>query len=465
MKKTLLVLSLTILLTSCAVGPDYTAPDTKVPNKWHALIQASRKAKLTDWWKNFNDETLNKLINISFYQNLDNKAAVARLNQARASYGVTEANLFPTLNYSAAANRAGSSQNAASGIRSVSNLYTTGFDASWEIDIFGGKYRARQAAKADVDMHIEALRNTQVSMLAEVATNYIQLKTYQKHLDIARRNVEIQYKIHQILTDKQKTGISSAFDVLQSQIELENARVLIPQIKTQVTQAKNRITTLLGKQTGDLDELLNKRADIPQTSIKTVIGIPADMLRSRPDVNKAERKLAYATAQIGVAKAALYPSLSLGGSIGLESLKYSTLFDHASNAFALSSTIVWNIFDAGRLSKAVVLQKMVKEEAFINYQAAILKALEETENSITAYTNEKLRTHSFTTSADAAKKSYQIMVDTHKTGLIGLTELLRAEQSKLQAYNALLTSRGQSAVSLVSLYKALGGGWENFGKK
>ncbi len=465
MKKFLIAISVTILLTSCAVGPDHASPKIEVSGKWQAFIRASKKAKLAGWWNNFNDKTLNQLVDMSFEQNLSNKATMARLNQARANYGIEVSSLFPTLNANAAANRVGLSSNGASASGARYNSYTASFDASWELDIFGGKYRAKEAAKADIEAKTASLRNTTVSMLSEIAINYIQLRTYQKHLDIARKKIENQYTIYKVVSLEKKSGISSAFDVLQSQIELENTRTALPQIKTQITQAKNRITTLLGQQPGALDKLLNKRSKIPNSNIKVVIGIPADMLRSRPDVNKAERELAYATAKIGVKKAELYPSLALGGSIGLESIKHNTLFNAASKSFGLSSVVIWNIFDAGRISKEIVFQKMLKEEAFINYQLAVLNALEETENSITAYTNDKIRTQNFDKAYKAADKSHDITLSRHQNGLIDLIELKRSEQSKLTSEEALATSKGQSAANLVKLYKALGGGWESFGKK
>jgi len=479
-------------LTACynGKGVTYYPPRTAIPASWaaaqenDALERAMAKEKtakdieknkldknredkmkdLVNWWKVFDDQTLNKLVIKLSESNLDIKIAAERIKQARALQGVEQSDLFPNLDLSLSGSKIGTSHNGISGTGVNYETYGSSIDSSWEIDLFGKNLYKSDAAAATTQMFEASYNNIMVSMIAEIATNYIELRAYQERLAIARKVMETQYKAFEITTSMNDTGLVDDTTKLQTKMILENARAAIPLLKTEVEVYKNRIAVLLGKapQDKELDFLFDRKNTLPETSIKLAIGIPADSIRRRPDIVMAERNLAAEVARVGQRRAELYPSLKLGGSIGLESLSTGSLFDHASNIFSLSSVINWNIFDTGKLRQNLKYQKAVKEETALEYEKAVLNALAEVQNSIVRFTNEKIREHNLKQSLDAADKNLEIAESKYNSGRENLTLYLGKEVERLNAEDQLIVSKSNAAVELINLYKALGGGWQSF---
>lgn len=464
-------------LTSCSdiVGVNYYPPRTEIPRNWNIkekspeeVKQESNFAQLqyaTDWWKTLNDSILNSLVDDAVKNNFDVEIAKARIDQARALQGVVASGFFPNLDFTGAVAKRGTSEQSYASSGVSFNDYSTGFDSSWELDLFGKLANKDKAAKADVESSEENLRNVMISIVSEVAVNYISLRTYQNRLELAREMVESQQKNFELISSQNASGLQNSTEKLKAKMLLENARTSIPQLKTNISVAKNRLTTLLGKNPGELDKLLGEFKRLPSTDIKLVVGIPADVLRRRPDINRAERKLAAETARIGMKKAELYPTLALNGSIGLEALTLGGLFEHASGIFGLSSAISWNIFDTGKIRKDIKLQEAIKDETFASYKSTVVNALEEVENSIIGFTNEKISENSFGTTLKASEDSLKITQSQYDNGIIDMTALLAVKVAKIQAEDAFVISRGKSATNLIKLYKALGGGWESFASK
>lgn len=471
-----LVLSIAAL-TSCSdiVGVNYYPPRTEIPANWQTVEKTPEDIKKdqnyaqlqysTEWWKNLNDATLNTLVDDAVKNNYDVEIAKARIDQARALQGSIASGFFPNLDFTGGVARKGTSENSYASSGASFNNYSVGFDSSWELDLFGKIANKDKAARADVESSEENLRGVMVSVISEVAVNYISLRTYQYRLELARAVMETQQKTFELISSQNASGLENNTEKLKAKMLLENARASIPQLKTNVAVAKNRITTLLGKNPGELDTLLDTFKGLPNTDIKLAIGIPADVLRRRPDINRAERKLAAETARIGMKKAELYPSLVLNGSIGLESLASGSLFDYASRIFGLSSIVSWNIFDTGKIRKDIKFQEAIKDETFAAYKSTVVNALEEVENSISGFANEKISENSFGIALKASEDTLKITQSQYDNGIIDMTKLLEAKRAKIQAEDAFIISKGKSATDLIKLYKALGGGWESYASK
>ena len=317
-----------LVLTGCAtVGPDYVPPKKSVSKDWHTQLKGGLSTEEMDpqtlaaWWTTLNDPELSSLIDRAVLGNLDLKKALARVREARARRGMAKADLFPTLDATGSATWSRSSKDTGTG--KTSDLYAASFDAGWELDIFGGVRRSVEAAGADLQASQEDLRDVLVSLLAEVALNYVEVRTYQARLAVAEANLEAQSETYQLTLWRYQAGLSDELAVQQARYNLENTRSQIPTLRTGLEEAMNRIAVLLGEQPGKVHGELEKREPIPVIPLKVAVGVPADVLRRRPDVRRAERQLAAQTARIGVATADLYPKFTLSGSIGLEALSLS----------------------------------------------------------------------------------------------------------------------------------------------
>lgn len=457
-----------VLLGACAtVGPDYQAQDpaTTLSNtEFHELrtaagLSGENVESLANWWESLNDATLNTLISSAVNGNLDLRIAQSRLVQARAARGISASARQPSVAGSASAQRIGSSENSSTG--SESGVFSTGFDASWELDLFGGIRRSVEAADADVQVSEESLRDTLVSVLAEVALNYVELRSAEARLLIAEENLASQNVTFDLISSQQKAGLVEELDMQRARSNVESTRAQLPSLATSVEQARNRISTLLGKPAGSLDSMLANSQAVPTPPVQVAIGIPADMLRRRPDVRAAERQLAAETARIGVATAELYPKLSLTGSIGLESLSASQLFESASSTFGLGSIVNWRLFEGGKIRQQIAVQTAVQQQAAIAWESAILAATEEVENALTAYANEQLRHYSLQQAAQAAARAAELARSRYDAGLSTFLDVLDADRSRLTAEDSLALSNALITTNLIRLYKALGGGWES----
>lgn len=453
-----------LLLSGCVtVGPDYVPPEQTAAEKWHTepgngLIAAplDRQA-LADWWTTLNDPLLTDLIELALADNHDLRLARARIRETRAQRGISVSEAFPTIDASGTFRRSRSSEGTGSG--SEMNLYNLSFDASWELDLFGGIRRSVEAAQAELEASQEDLRDVLVSLLAEVALNYVEVRSFQTRLSIATANLMLQAETHDITRWRYEAGLTSQLDVEQSLFNLEQTRAELPTLRTGLAQATNRLAVLLGRNPGFVQGRLAEDKPIPVTTIDVAIGVPAEVLHRRPDIRRAERQLAARTAQIGVATAELYPHLSLSGSIGLETLSAGQLFTAKSQTHGGGPGFSWNIFAAGRVRQNIAVQNALQEQALLSYEAAILTALQEVENSLTAYANEQLRRKSLSAAAQAAERAVELARDQYASGLIDFQTVLESQRTLLSLQSSLTISDGQVTSNLISLYKALGGGW------
>jgi multidrug efflux system outer membrane protein len=458
----LAMLSILILAGCAMVGPNYVPPDTPVSPTWHSQLKGGLMTEemdpkiLAGWWATLNDPELSNLIDRAVAGNLDLKKAWARVREARARRGLAKSDLFPTLDAAGSATWSRSSKDTVTG--KTSDLYSASFDAGWELDIFGGVRRSVEAAEADLGAKQEDLHDVLVSLLAEVAVNYLDVRTFQVRLAVAEANLEAQSETYQLAQWRYEAGLSDELTVQQARYNLENTRSQIPTLRTGLEEAMNRIAVLLGEQPGKLHAELEKREPIPVTPLNVAVGVPADLLRRRPDVRQAERQLAAQTARIGVATADLYPKFTLSGSIGLEALSLNNL---SSGIWTLSGgpRISWAIFKAGAIRQNIEVQSALQEQYLIAYETAVLSALEEVENALVAYAEEQQRRQSLSEATQAAQKAVELAQHKYQAGLTDFSNVLDAQRSLLSFQDQLAQSDGTVTSNLVRLYKALGGGW------
>ena len=452
-----------LVLAGCVtVGADYTPPGVSLPTTWSAemkggLIVEDLDKQLTSWWLILDDSVLTSLIEQAVASNLDLKGARARVREARALRGISRADRFPTIDASGTAKLSRSSEDTGNGAER--KLYTAGFDATWELDLFGGKQRAIESAEAKLQASEEDLRDVLVSLLAEVALNYVEVRSFQTRLSVANANLDAQKETYNIAKWRFQAGLSTQLDVEQSKYNLEQTRSQIPDLHTGLEQAKNRLSVLLGQYPGSLEIALAEHKAIPVAPLEIAVGVPADVLRHRPDVRRAERQLAAQTAQVGVATADLYPKFSLLGSIGLEALSLDNLFLAGSRIHSIGPSIAWPVFDAGTIRKNIEVQSALQEQVLIQYEAAILKALEEVENALIAYAEEQSRRQSLSDATEAAQQAVDLAQSLYLSGLIDFTDVLDAQRSLLSFQDQLSVSESEVTSNLITLYKALGGGW------
>lgn len=445
-----------------SVGPDYKRPQTLVPPTWRAPLApqvstADDNASLATWWQHLDDPVLDELVRTAVAQNLDLAVAAARLREARARRGVAAADRFPSVTSPVGASRSRSSETVGTG--RTSNLYDAGFDASWELDLFGGKRRALQAANADVQASTDDLRDVLVSLLSELAVNYVDLRTYQARLAIARDSLMTQEQTWQIASWRFQAGLVTGLDVDQARYSLEQSRAQIPILQTGLTAALNRLAVLTGAMPGDLDSKLAAVRPIPVVPKSIAVGVPADLLRRRPDVRRAERNFAAETARVGVATAALYPGFSLVGTIGWQALDASNLFTDTARASSAAINGTFTLFDAGRLRQGLKAQSAVAEQALYNYQSTVRTALEDSENALTAFDREQQRREALAAATAAAASAASLAREQYASGLADFQSVLDAERSLLSLRDQLALSEGSVTGDAIRLYKALGGGW------
>jgi NodT family efflux transporter outer membrane factor (OMF) lipoprotein len=454
-----------LILSGCvSVGPDYTKVEPDAPIKWHTELAGGLTTEdfqpetLACWWAALNDPKLESLVERAVKGNLDLKNARAKIREARALRGISRAGLFPTLDAGGSAIRSRSSENSGTG--KEIKLYSAGFDAGWELDIFGRTRRAIEAAQADLEATHEELHDVLVSLLAEVALNYVEVRTYQSRLAVTEANIKSQKKTYELNRSRYQAGIIDDLAVQQSLYNLENTRSQIPTLQTGLEAAKNRLAVLLGKKPGEVHQELAEKKPIPMLPVTVAVGIPAETLRHRPDIRRAERNLAAQTARIGVATADLYPKFRLMGTIGLESISTGDFLESASRTWSIGPGISWNIFHGGAIRQNIKVQSALQEQALIQYESAVLKAQEEVENVLVAYAREQRRRESLARATDAAKRAVLLARDQYQAGLVDFSNVLIAQRSLLSFQDELAQSKGAVVSNLVRLYKALGGGWK-----
>ncbi len=457
---------ISLLFTGCAlVGPDYSREEPDAPEAWHSTLAGGLHAEkvtpetLANWWLTLNDDELNSLIGRAVQSNLDLKNAQARVREARALRGISQSSLFPSLTGDASFSRYRSSDNGITGKGEEHDLYTAGFDSGWELDVFGGTRRLVEASQADLEASQENLHDVLVSLMAEVALNYVELRTYQTRLIQTRANIKSQQHTYELNQSRFEAGLINELPVQQSLYNLERTRSHISTLHIGLEAAKNRLAVLLGQSPGTLAEEFSKEKAIPVIPPSVAVGVPAETLRHRPDIRQAERNLAAQTARIGVATADLYPKFHLLGTIGLESLSSSNFFDSASQVWRIGPGISWNLFQGGAIRQNIEVHNARQEQALIFYETTLLKALEEVENTLVAYAREQQRMESLRAATTAARSAAQLAEDQFQAGLVDFSNVLDAQRAQINFEDELAQSEGNVTANLIRLYKALGGGW------
>jgi outer membrane protein, multidrug efflux system len=456
------------LLAGCAVGPDYHPPKANVSAQWASPLvdgETNSPSDLAAWWKNFNDTNLDSLVMIAVQSNITLHVAEARVREARAEQGVVAGSLWPSVGSSASYSRNRWGQNSfpplPPGTALDYNAYNAGFDAAWELDIFGGTRRAVEAANAEIGAAQFGQRDVLVSLLAEVARNYIGARAYQQRLVITRQNIQVQQEILDLTSNRFQNGLSSDLDVQQATALLTATEAQVPSLETGFDQSAYHLAVLLGQPPGALLDEMSDEKSIPLTPPIVPVGLPSDLLQRRPDVQHAERELAAATARIGVAKADLFPKFSLTGFAALESISANNWFDYASRAWSAGPTVQWELFEAGSIRANIRVQNARQEQALDSYQQTVLTALEDAENALTAYAEEQVRRESLAKSVRANERALELSTQLYKSGLADFLHVLDAERSLYASQDALVQSDQAVSVDLIQLYKALGGGWQD----
>ena len=450
-------------LAGCAVGPDYIQPQISTPQSWHAELRGGATAHpadpltLANWWTTLNDPILTSLIERAVWSNLDLKKARARVREARARRGKSQTELFPTVDVKGSVTSSRASRDT--GMGESQTLYSVGFDANWEMDVFGGVRRSVEAAGADMQARSEELRSTLVSLLAEVALDYVDARSYQGRLAVAEGNLAAQTESYELTAMRVVAGLTTPLDAEQARYNLESTRSEIPSLRSGLEAAKNSLAVLLGEPPGAVHAELEAPRPIPLAPPGAAVGVPADVLRRRPDVRQAERTLAAETARVGVATAELYPKFTLLGSIGLDALSLSNLFSAFNRTFSLGPSVSWRLFDAGAVRKSIEVQSAVQEQALIAYEAAVLTALKEVENALVAFAEEQLRRQSLREAVEAAQRAVALAQAQYGAGMVDFRSVLEAQHSLLSFQDQLVQSESTIASDLIRLYKALGGGW------
>jgi len=449
---------------ACApVGPDYTPPEAKAPPSWHSQLKDGVTSghpevrSLARWWEKLGDPILSALVSRAVEGNLALKQAQARVRQARALRGVSQAGLYPSVDAAGQAEVSRGSESGGSG--TVDQYYAAGFDATWELDLFGGVRRSVEAAEAQLQASQANLRDVLVSLVAEVALNYVDVRTYQERLAVAQANLRAQEKTYSYILSRHQAGLVNRLALEQARYNLENTRSQIPVLRSGLNASLNRLAVLLGQAPGRLHTLMVKPKPVPVPPLTIAVGIPAEALRRRPDIRRAERQLAAQTARVGVATADLYPKFRLAGTIGLESVSTGDFLKTGSLIWGILPSFSWNLFAAGAIRQRIEAESALQQEALLTYQAAVLVALEEVENALTGYAQEQRRRAALRQAVTAAKEAEGLSQDFFLAGLINFDSVLDAQRSLLTFQDQLAISEGAVTARLISLYKALGGGW------
>lgn len=429
-----------------------------VPAVSDDISQALTPEHLASWWNIFNDPMMTELILKSLESNRDLAAARARVTEARASLGISQANLLPWLDSTNFWNNSRTPLPAGTG--SGTNLYKLGIDASWEIDVFGGQRASVRAQRATLEAQYAALYSTWTSLASEVAMNYISLRTLQERLAIAQYNLGLQQDTVDIQQSKVDSGLSDSLALKQAQYTMEQTRASIPSIESSIEQTMNALAILVGEVPGTLEEKLAAKQPIPKLSGTEFIGIPANAVRQRPDIRQAERQLVAQLARKKSAQADLWPKFYLTGSIGTEAGNWGSLFSGPAKLYSFLPQISWPIFHAGAIRNNIKVQGAKAEQLLAAYEQTVLSAVGEVRDSLSANVKEYERNESLKRGVEAAQTALDIANDKYANGLVDFTNVINAQRSLTGLSEEYVISQGQISTNAVALFKALGGGWQ-----
>ena len=451
----------------CAVGPNYQRPKTSAPAQWASPLAGGETNLPTadaGWWKSFHDPELDSLIARAGQSNLDLRAAWSRVREARAESALVSGELGPTVDAAGSYARTRYSANGfppfPPGIPLDADVYQAGFDATWELDLFGGIRRAREAANAEAAAAEFGRRNLFISVFGEAARNYIEARAYQRRLEVAEDNIKAQQDVLSLTRDLAEHGLGSDLDVKQAEALLATTESQVPSFETGYQDAAHHLAVLLGQQPGALLLELSNAVPVPAAPPEVPIGLPSDLMQRRPDIQQAERELAAATARIGAATADLFPKFSLTGDVGLQSISTSDWFTGGSRYWTAGPTVQWRIFDTGRIRANIHIQNEREEQALAGYEETVLAAFEDVENGLTAYAKEQVRRESLARAVEANQQALGLAQDLYRKGLADYLRVLESQRALFESQDALIASESQVSLDLIAIYKALGGGWE-----
>lgn len=464
-----------VSLSGCMVGPNFQRPHPDVPAEWVGPSPAPgavplELVDLSSWWTSFEDPALTALIKRAVESNLDLRQAQARIRQARAARGIALSGFGPSLNVPGSYRRSrspGGETGRTSGLPGadtqsrgpLTSSYQVGFDAAWELDIFGGIRREVEAAEADIEFAVEGHRSVLVTLLAEVARNYVDLRSFQQRIILAERNLEAQKHTARLTRQRFEGGFVSGLDVANADAQVATTASRIPLLESSLQQTMYRISVLLGLEPGSLMQELTPALEIPVSSPAVPLGVPSDLLRRRPDIRQAEADIHGATARIGVATSDLFPRFNILGSAGYQSPRVGALFDSVSGFWSIGPSITWRIFDSGRIRSNIELQRALEEQTLISYRQTVLTALEEVENALIASAKEEEHRNGLVQAVAANRRAVTLATMIYTEGQTDFLNVLQAQRSLYDTEDALAQSTRTVSVNLIALYKALGGGW------
>lgn len=488
-----------LLLTGCTVGPDFTPPKPATPAGWtkdalQPVANARQASNPSDapiesqWWGSFDDPVLSSLIERASAANLNLRQAVLRIAEAREERNVTAAGLFPTLSGNAGYTRerisektaftsllgsiggahaapgggapAGGVSSAIPSLPNPFNQYQWGFDASWEIDLFGRVRRSVEAADATTQASLEDRNDMLVSLQGDVARYYINLRAAQLRASVLQDDLRSQREILDLTRDRAKAGIGNDVDVANAAAEVTSTEAQLPPATAEITQDINQLSLLLGLEPGALRIELDTAKPVPPVPPQVPVGLPADLARRRPDIRRAEAQLHAATAQIGVAVASLFPRLTLGADAGVQASRFADLSSWAGRFFSLGPSLEIPVFQGGALRATVRLDDLKAQEAALAYAQTVLSALHEVENDLTAYSTEQSRHGSLADTLAQNRTALTLAQQRYESGVASFLDVLDAERTLQQTELSLTDSTAAVSTDLVALYKALGGGWQ-----
>ena len=453
-----------------SVGPDYVRPQDPALASWQtqggvyrtdfqALTPEQARIELASWWTQLGDSDLDWLVSQALASDLTIAAAQARLRQARANRAVAVSALYPSLSVSTAATP--TNYGASSSMRPDQTQFDAGFDASWEVDVFGGTRRAVEAATAQEQAASASLANIQVSVIAEVAQNYVDVRNFQQRLDIARRNLAAQTQTLQIAQWRNQAGLARQTDVDQARASLAQTQASLPDLEINLARARTRLAVLTGQPPGAVNDRLQSTRALPALPETVATAIPSVVITQRPDIQVAERNLAEQTARVGQQIAERYPSLSLGGSFSWSAYSLTGLGTMDAFVSRVVGRLAATLFDAGRLKSLVDVQTEAQQQALAEYELVVLQALEEVENALLAHALSRDRTRSWMQASQASSSAATQSRQLYQAGLVDFEQVLITDRAQLNAQESLAQSRATELTTLIQLYKALGGGWQD----
>jgi NodT family efflux transporter outer membrane factor (OMF) lipoprotein len=468
------------LLHGCVlVGPDFVTPEAPQMSRWvrHELAAHQQYSGITDrrgpeveWWRVFNDPTLDKLIALARQQNLTLRIAGIRIYQARAQLGVIIGDQFPqsqTAGFEYKKERITKNTGLAREVEKVApnfdptfHDWQIGFDAGWELDIWGKVRRGVEAAMANLAAQVANYDDVLVTLCGDVATAYVTMRALQAGVALVNQNVAIQTESLNITELRFKNGVTTELDVQQASALLNNTKASVPPLQTDLAKARNALAVLLGIPPGEVGKLVDRPGAIPRPPATVGLGIPADLLRRRPDIRAAELNAAAQAARIGVARADLYPSFAISGAIGLKATNLDNLFQDQSFTGFINPGISWNILNYGRIRNNVRVQDAKYQELIANYQRVVLNAYAEVEDALAGFMNAKQEAIFLARAVTAARAASRIAMDQYRDGTADYSRVLNTQQELLRAEERLTSVRADVVTNLIAVYKSLGGGWQ-----